>query len=377
MTVASHSIWRDLLSTDDAATLDPGVPEHFERRPDVVVVGGGIVGVAAGLACQRAGLGDVVVLEAATLGAGATGGAAGLLVPDAHLGTDPDWFVDLARQSLGLWRDLDGQHGGVGLTDLDWIGLEPDPPRFRRPVSGEVLTAREVADLIPGLADPRGGLLLRHQARLNPLLALARLSTTLEGVATGVTVTSVTTRGSQISELTTSVGTLTPEVVIFATGVPPRLAGLDLDLPGRTVKGHLLVTQQAPFELPVGVEPVATPLEDGRLLVGGTLDIADTSPDVDGEVIAFIQDWLAMALPAAAGLGLTHAWCCFRPAHADHLPVLDRVPGLTNAWVTSGHYRTGILMAPVTGKLLATWISDGATPPEAAPLGIARLASPE
>lgn len=52
-----------------------------------------------------------------------------------------------------------------------------------------------------------------------------------------------------------------------------------------------------------------------------------------------------------------------------------RVSGLTNAWVASGHCRTGILMAPVNGKLLATWITDGAAPPLAAPL-VARLASP-
>jgi glycine/D-amino acid oxidase-like deaminating enzyme len=164
-----------------------------------------------------------------------------------------------------------------------------------------------------------------------------------------------------------------PGVVIFATGGPPALPGLDLDLPGRPIKGHLLVTEPAPVALPSAVAPVAAPLEDGRLLVGGTLDLTDPTPDVDDDVIASIQAGLRDSLPATADLAVTHAWCCFRPAHPDRLPVIDQIPGLLNAWVTSGHYRTGILMAPITGELLTTWINNGAQPPEAAQLDSARL----
>jgi glycine oxidase len=374
MNAASHAVWRDLLGPEDLAALDPGAPEPLERRPDVLVVGGGVVGVATAMACQRAGLGQVVVVEAATLGAGATGGAAGLLIPDAHQGSDPDWFVELARHSLARWRDLQDRHR-VGLVDLDWVGLEPRPPDFHPPVSGEALTASEIAAMIPGLACPSAGLRLPHQGRLNPLVALARLSTSIRGVATGVTVTAVNTRRGCISEVATSAGPLMPGVVIFATGGAPALPGLDLDLPERPIKGHLLVTEAAPVELPSAVAPVATPLEDGRLLVGGTLDLNDPTPEVDGDVIASIQAGLRDFLPATADLAVTHAWCCFRPAHPDRLPVVDQMPGLSNAWVTSGHYRTGILMAPITGELLATWINNEVAPPEVAPLQIARLGS--
>jgi len=374
MTAASHAVWRDLLGEQDMVALDPGLPESFERRPDVLVIGGGIVGVAAAVACQRAGLGHAVVVEAATLGAGATGGAAGLLIPDVHQGSDPDWFVDLARKSLVLWRELEHRYG-VGVIDLDWIALEPHPPEFWPPASAEALTAREVAAMVPGLARPSAGLRLPDQGRVNPLLALARLSTSIQGVATGVTVTGVITRRGRITEVATSAGSLMPGVVIFATGGAPALPGLDLDLPGRAIKGHLLVTEPAPLELPGALAPVATPLEDGRLLVGGTLDLSDPTPQVDAEVIASIQAGLRQFLPATADLAVTHAWCCFRPAHPDGLPVVDRVPGLSNAWVTSGHYRTGILMAPITGELLATWINHGLQPPEAVRLDSTRLGS--
>ena len=67
-------------------------------------------------------------------------------------------------------------------------------------------------------------------------------------------------------------------------------------------------------------------------------------------------------LPAAPGLRLTHAWCCFRAATADGQPVIDRVPGLDNVWVSACHDGTGLLLAPATGQSLADWIATGRKP---------------
>ena len=67
------------------------------------------------------------------------------------------------------------------------------------------------------------------------------------------------------------------------------------------------------------------------------------------------------------GIGVAYQWCCFRPRHPDRRPVIDMVPGLGNAWLTSGHFRTGILNAPVTAAVLARWIAAGEPPVEPAP----------
>jgi glycine/D-amino acid oxidase-like deaminating enzyme len=82
-------------------------------------------------------------------------------------------------------------------------------------------------------------------------------------------------------------------------------------------------------------------------------------------VIEAILDGLYAALPALRGVGASHQWCCFRPCHPDGHPVIDRVPGIGNAWLTSGHFRSGILMAPVTALAIVRWISAGETPAEA------------
>ncbi len=362
------AIWRHQLSAAERAELVRGAGRISEPHPDLLVVGGGIAGVATAAACHQAGLGSVLLIEAGRLGSGATGGAAGLLTPEIHEWSDPETFVDMARASLHRWAELEETWpGGVGLVDVDWIGLSPDPGDLAPHQSPAVewLDTGRVAELIPGLALPMAGALIHHQGRVNPLRSLARLSAVLPAVATGVAATGVVIRGDRVVTVETTAGDISPGAVVFATGLPPVLDGLDLDVPWERVKGHLLVTEPAPVTLPGIVAPVATQLEDGRLLVGGTFDTGDETPLVRDDVIEGILAGLYVTLPEARGLRAAYQWCCFRPRHPDGLPVIDRIPGLGNAWLTSGHYRTGILLAPVTAQALARWIGSDEPPAEA------------
>src|SRR5579871_3843383 len=105
MTVG-HAIWPDQLTDAERGLLEPGIPDRIEREPEVLVVGGGIVGCATAAACLRAGMGSVVLIERERLGVGPSGGAAGVLAPDFHDGVDPEVHVALMRQSLEDWREL-------------------------------------------------------------------------------------------------------------------------------------------------------------------------------------------------------------------------------------------------------------------------------
>src|SRR5256886_14790615 len=121
--VSETPIWRDRLTAEERAQLGRGAGSIALTRPDILVIGGGIAGVATAAACHEAGLGSVLLIEAGRLGSGATGGAAGLLTPEIHEWSDPEPFVDLARASLDRWSQLDQSvPGGVGLVELDWIG---------------------------------------------------------------------------------------------------------------------------------------------------------------------------------------------------------------------------------------------------------------
>jgi glycine/D-amino acid oxidase-like deaminating enzyme len=367
MTVG-QALWPEQLTHAERAQLSPGIPPDLDRRPDILVVGGGMLGVATALACVQAGLGSVVLVERDRLGVGASGGAAGQLVPEAHFGDPPPLF-DLARLSLNAWREFETSvPGGVGLMDIDWLGLGS-----HLPAEAKHLGADAVKQLVPGLAEPTSAAYVRHQARVNPLRSLARMAAALPCVATGVGVHSALLDSGRITAIQTSAGEIRPGSVVFATGNPPRIDGLDLRVPWSEVKGHMLVTEPTDLRLPGIVAPLATLVEDGRLMRGGTLDVGDDERVVRPEIIAAMWAEVEAAWPVARGVRISHQWACFRPAHPDRLAVIDRVPAVNNAWLTSGHYMTGILLAPATGRALAAWIGSGERPVEVVGFGIDRF----
>jgi glycine/D-amino acid oxidase-like deaminating enzyme len=336
MTVG-HVLWPDQLDTDELGGLRPGIPERIEREPDVLIVGGGIIGCATAAACVQAELGSVVVLERDALGAGASGGAAGLLVPESHVGVDPPEFVDAMRLSLDAWRSLETTWPtGVGLVDYSWKS--------------------------------------QVQGRVHPLRAIALLAASIPYVATGVQVTAVTQVDGELKTVLTSAGEFRPRHVVLATGMPPIIKGLALSLPALEVKGHMLCTAPTQLAVPDGVRDadIARVIDHGRVLMGGTLDVGDDERVVRPEVTQRMWRELLNAWPALGSVPLEYAWACFRPAHPDHLPVIDLVPGLRNVWLSTGQYKTGILMAAATGRALAEWIASGAPPDWVSPFSLSR-----
>lgn len=370
-------VWADQLDERERAALRPGVPGDLDRRPDVLVVGGGVQGLAVAMACREIGLGRVTLIERSCLAAGPSGSAAGGLCPDAHLDVEGPAFVAFARASLARYEALAADAGDrLRLRWRDWLLAGPRAatsalagrPGVRR------LDATEVRRLAPDLHVEGPALLVpRGIAQVNPQRLAAVLAARGGAVATGVEFLGLRRRGARADAVLTSHGELHPGAVVLAMGQAP--ADL-LPLPQERVKGHLAATEPAPFALPFALGSSGLwQLEDGRLLVGGDQVPDDGSPEVDPAAIAAFRADLGRLLPAAAGLRVTHAWACARPATADRLPVVDRAPGLDNVWLTAGHFTTGLLLAPATGHALATWIATGAAPAPAAPFRIDRAAA--
>jgi glycine oxidase len=376
-----ETVWRDTADAGVLAALEPGVPLNLDRRPDVLVVGGGVIGLATAALCSQAGLGRVVLIERERLAAGASGSAAALLTPEAHVWTDPQPFVALARTSLQLLRALDTEwEGAIGVEPLEWLVALPRA----LPLDTELGALVDVLDpdgahaVEPELGDVPGALRIREQARVQPLRLAAALATRAGTVATGVEMLDVVTTGGRVTSVRTSHGDIHPGSIVFATGQAPALTGLAAPaVPQRWVKGHLLATVPAPFRLRTAVaalEGLVLQLAGNEIVAGGTLDDGDDDPVVRDAVIAGIRKALAALLPRTADLDVGHAWCCFRPTTADEQPVIDRVAGIENAWISCGHFRTGILMAAATGDVLARWIGTGDRPEGVEPFGLRRFA---
>jgi glycine oxidase len=377
----AEAVWRDTAGAEVLAALAPGVPPDLDRRPDVLVVGGGVIGLATAALCIRAGLGRVVLVERDHLAAGASGRAAALLTPEAHVWTDPQPFVALARTSLQLLRVLDDEwDGAIGVEPLDWLVALPQavPTDAALGALVDVLDSDGAHAVEPELGDVPGALRIREQARVHPLRLAAALAARAGTVATGVEMRGVTAAGGLVTAVRTSYGDIHPGAVVFATGLAPRLPELSAPaVPQRWVKGHLLATVPAPFRLRTAVAALAglvLQLAGGEIVAGGTLDEGDHDAVVRDDVIVGIRKVLAALLPRTADLEVGHAWCCFRPTTVDEQPVVDRVPGFENAWITCGHFRTGILMAAATGDVLARWIESGRRPDGVAPFTLERFA---
>ena len=371
------AVWWDGLREAEHAALRPGLPDRLDRRPDVLVVGGGAVGLATGVACRDAGLGSVVVLERADRLAGAaSGGNGGAIAPDMHALTDPAEFVAFGRASRDRYGQLDARwDGAIGLRTTRWLQLfapGSTPVRWPQGPAFAPLTAQEVGELEPDLAVPEGGaaLLVSGQRAVNPQRLAAVLAGHAGTVATGVEVTGVRTAGERVTTVSSSVGDFHPGAVVMATGLvpPPWSAGVRQ----RWVKGHMLATAPGPWRLGSivsGPDGGGTPLPDGSIVCGGTFD-ADLSPELSPAALDELLTGLRRVLPAARDAQVTHQWCCFRPLVEGRQPVIDRLPGTTNGWVSAGHFTTGIMLAVGTGQALASWIDTGRRPAEVATFGL-------
>lgn len=359
---------------------------------DVVVAGGGIIGAA--VAWRLAAADVAVTLADPSPGLGSTHTAAGMLAPvtELHYGEErllrlnlasaaryPEFVaeleaatgadVDYCRQGtvvaawdaadLAALRDLGDLHTGLGLES--------------RMLDARELRALEPA-LTPGLP---GGLFAADDHAVNPRRLHAALvdAATAKGAAVErQRVAEVADGGVTLAD-GTRIGAATVVVAAGAysgsiKGLPPSAtAGL------RPVKGQTLRLRSA---RPVlhhvlrgsvrGVPVYLAPRADGEIIVGATSEEAgyDERPRA-GAVYDLLRD-AQTVLPAVLEMELVEVCTGLRPATPDNAPVIDIVaPGVI---VAIGHYRNGVLLAPVTADAVAELVLHGRALPEAADFGL-------
>jgi glycine oxidase len=324
------------------------------ERFDAVVVGGGIIGLASAWRAEQQGL-LVCVCERGEPGAGATRVAAGVLAPDP----ETPGFTALARRSSDLWPAFADELGGVGYTRCGSLLLAFDRDDALGPDWLDAETARA---LEPGIAaDCAGALLLPEDAQVEPRRVAAALAERLGDVRAGADVVAVDPAGVELADGSR----LVAERVVLTAGawsarrLTPRL-------PVRPVKGQTLRLRGP---LPAtriirGEDVYVVPRATGETVVGATVDDAGFDETPTDAATELLLERATRAVPAVGELELVEASAGLRPATPDDGPLIGEWEGFV---VATGHYRNGILLAPITADAVTALLVGEEPPPETLP----------
>lgn len=368
----------------------------MSRTSDVLVVGGGIIGlVTAWRAAQR---GLRVAVADPQPGGGAAQVAAGMLaaVTELHYGEQTLLGLNLesARRYPGFVTELEetsGQSVGYRACGTLAVALDADDRAHLRELhalqrrsglESEWLTGRECRRLEPMLAPGvRGGLRVDGDHQVDPRRLAAALVMACEraGVVfhrAWVERLSVVRDRAVGAVLTGGPELAADQVVLAAGSLSGKLGGVPADVlpPVRPVKGQVLrLTVPRPYApflsrtvraVVRGSHVYLVPRENGELVVGATSEELGWDTTVTaGGVYELLRDAHEL-VPGITELPLTETRAGLRPASPDNAPLLGptALPGLHLA---TGHYRNGVLLTPVTGDVMSAVLITGELPDEA------------
>lgn len=358
------------------------------------MLGGGVIGCAVARALARDGM-RVGLFERSRVGAESSGAAAGMLGVQGE--TDDELMLRLGMASRRLypeWLDAVREESGVAVefwrqgtiyacfTSADEAALEVRCAwqRVARAAS-ERLSARQVHALEPALSRRvRSAVLFPLDARVdNAGLtdALAR-SAALAGCALyeGETVRSVVVEGGAVSGITTATRRFACDVVVNAMGAwAGRVRGL-MSVPVQPVRGQIAVVQASspPTRHAVySARGYAVARRDGRVLLGSTREVVGFEKRVTAGGVGAILTHALDLLPGLGGLPLVGSWSGLRPGSPDGRPIVSADPSVRGYYVASGHYRNGVLLAPLTAQMVSALVR-GKTSEWQAALSIERFA---
>lgn len=359
---------------------------------EVVIIGGGVIGLTIARALALRGIRDVLLLERGALGAESSSAAGGMLAPRAEADR-ADEFFELACRSRALYPAFAAALLAETGTDveLDTTGAlylaltEEDEEEIARRcewqtragLAVEKLQAAEVRQLEPRISESVRGALrfpLDIQVENRRLLTALIAANQKLGVRLipGTNAESLRLQSGRVAGVETAHGFVSSRRVVVASGAWTSMITASESSNQRLprvriepVRGQMLCfAAQPPLVRHVIYSPrgYLVPRRDGRLLAGSTSEQAGFSKQVTAAGMHAILSQAIEIAPALGSLPLLDAWAGLRPRAADDLPVLGptEIEGLIYA---TGHYRNGILLAPITGELIAEVIVSSLVSP--------------
>ncbi|MDP9267440.1 MAG: glycine oxidase ThiO [Acidobacteriota bacterium] len=358
------------------------------KNYDAILCGAGIIGLSLAFELRKRGV-SVLVIERGAPARESSHAAAGMLawcephphpalhaLAEASYRAYPEWVreVEDASQSASRNNEASQSKAHVDLRSEGTLQLLNASEPWPTVGCLRTLAPGELAHLEPGFASPHRAAVL-DEATVDPRALCAALERAARhrdaDFATGSPVTALRFAGGKLAGVRTEraeyhapvvvncCGAWSGELDSSATGTSghagPRV-------PTRPIKGQMLsVAAGHLLRHTIRAHDVyLVPRTDGRLLIGATVEDAGWDKRVVPETIQHLHQAAAHLFPAIGEMKLLEAWAGLRPATPDDLPILGptSIPGYL---VATGHFRDGILLAPITARIIADLIT-GATP---------------
>jgi len=371
-----------------------------EATSEVVIVGGGIIGLTVAWNLARAGVG-VTVLERSEVGDGASNASAGMLAPLAEANR-PGPFLELGIASLSRYADfVQALHEETGANaECCSPGLlrvamnEAEEAEFCtaswQQLAGlpvEHLSGDEARRLEPALSpDVIAAALSPAEKQYDPrqlvrMLALACARCGVRIVECAPAVGFETTKG-RVTGVRTATEVFPCGAVVIAAGAwADQVARwLGARLPVFPVRGQILALRGLPSPVSYTIYAHAgyiVPRADGRVLVGATAEYDagfDARPTAAG--LAHLMRTAETLVPALLPMPFESVWSGPRPGCEDNLPIFGLLPGWDNVHLAAGHFRNGILLAPITGEIVAAGLTGQPPPLSLEPFRAERFTEP-
>ena len=353
---------------------------RHEPGADVAVVGGGLIGLSVALELARRGA-SVRLFDRAEPGRAASWAGAGMLAPYTEGVGDQLLLALMARslESYPAYAAMVAVEGGVdpelrlagilsaAFDDADVVRLSERAAALRNVRLPARWVSREEALLLePALGRGlRGGLLVECEGTVDNRRLGRGLAAACE--AHGVTIVRDADEVRIECDERRALGVRSPRgfspaawVVNAAGAWASRILGVPNAAvpPVDPIKGQMLaLAVPAGFvRRPIWVPGAyLVPRDDGRLLIGATVETKGYDTRVTAEGIRLLLGAALAAAPALGDFALTETWAGLRPSSPDQRPFIGPTP-IEGLVLATGHYRNGILLAPVTAKLVADYV---------------------
>jgi glycine oxidase len=352
---------------------------------DVLIVGGGIIGLSLSIELRKRGA-NVLIVERGEPGREASHAAGGMLV-DCPLETHAA-LQALASASARMYPEfayeLEVESGmKVDLRDHGAIVFPPQEHarEWEKALSECAVQGPKLAQVEPALADPNRHAFLLKERSVDPraLTAAALKAAKNRGVdfSSGDEVTAVNLSDVQVTGVTTAKTSFLADKVVNCAGPWSGQIGPHR-FPTRPVKGQILCLASPSRELLQHVirspEVYLIPRSDGRILAGATVEEAGFDKRTDSATMLRFHRAAIALVPELRNAKILEDWAGLRPGTPDALPILGATttPGY---YVATGHFRDGILLAPITAQVMADVVTGVAPAHDLMPFSPSRFSS--